>query len=120
MLYAVFFDAKILYFGPNQQEAFEVFQNNKGSTLKQVDSIDEIKELKCDNLSKNLDEILEKLKKINFENSTIDEIINSEKIAEVKYLGIKSMKTVGEGFVALGDLINKASGNLSEKLDKNN
>lgn len=120
MLYAVFFNSKILYFGSNQQEAFEVFQNNKGSTLKQVDSIDQIKELKCDSFSKNFDEILEKLKKINFENSTIDEIIDSEKIAEVKYLGIKSMRTVGEGFVALGDLLNKTSGDLIEKLDKKN
>jgi hypothetical protein len=45
---------------------------------------------------------------------------NSEKvIAEVRYIGVRGMKAVGEGFIALGDLLKKA-GDEQEHEEENN
>jgi hypothetical protein len=35
-------------------------------------------------------------------------VIENKVIAEVRYVGLREMKTVGEGFIALGDLLKKA------------
>ena len=115
-MYAVIFDKDLLYLGLDQIKALETFNSKDGSEIHQISSVEELSKLtnKVSDVDSQLSEAAHKLVKKLDEwgiNQDLSKVVqeNSDKvIAEVRYIGLRGMKTVGEGFVALGDLLRKA------------
>jgi antitoxin component HigA of HigAB toxin-antitoxin module len=119
-MYAVVFERTLLYLGEDQSLALETFRSNPKSSIHNIESIDKLKDIGViespeadkfieQEFSDAIQRILTKLEEFGLSSDLPEKIqANSEKvIAEVRHIGIKGMKTVGEGFVALGDLLNK-------------
>lgn len=114
-MYAVIFEQKLLYLGYDQFKALDVFRLKKNAELHCLQSTNDLKNLIDDNNKDFLDqEDLQDSEKINdlfkrLENLNNDFYLNSQeaqadnKQAEVRYLGHKDMKPVGEGFVCVNE-----------------
>ncbi len=126
-MYAVIADRAIHYLGTNNEEAVRVLWSKKGASMVNVATLTELASLFSAHVanvdyppdteenpfSKATERVLEILEDIGVNERSVDEVVQILKqrgqsaAAEVRSLGIKSMKTVGEGFVALGDLLRK-------------
>jgi hypothetical protein len=119
-MYAVVLEKTLLYLGEDQSLALETFRSNPKSSIHNIESIDKLKDIGViespeadqfieQEFSDAIQRILNKLEEFGLSSDLPEKIqANSEKvIAEVRHIGIKGMKTVGEGFIALGDLLNK-------------
>lgn len=121
-MYAVFADEAIHYLGTDQEAAMAVLKSKTGGTLSSVDSLTDLQILFSQNAKNKksskhpsrLDEVLRKLEEIDLAGEA-EEVLrvtkeNSEKaIGQVRSMGLRGLKGLGEGFTALGDLLQKAS-----------
>lgn len=111
-MYAVIFEQKLLYLGYSQSKALDVFRSKNCAEIHLLETTTDLKNLiKFDNLdslesensadvSEDVQNLFSKLDKI----QDIDQpalVKKNKSFAEVRYLGTKNMKTVGEGFVSV-------------------
>jgi hypothetical protein len=125
---AVILDGGLLYLGNNPKRAFDIAEKNQGSVLVSQINLEKLSELLGFSEPKNSpsEELLsvaaqDLVKKL--ENLGISETIavefdeESKKVqVEAKFLGSRGMKAVGEGFVALGDLMKNLADDGEESL----
>jgi hypothetical protein len=133
-MYAVFSNGSIVYLGNDRTDALQTLDSKDGATLSQVNTLaslsgaftsyksqatskEEPSEENPDpddpleDASAAMEKILEKLDAAGFNAENTEEFYQGlrekavDAVAEVKGLGIKSMSVVGEGFIALGDLL---------------
>jgi hypothetical protein len=129
-MYAVIVDQAIYYIGENRDAAMKVLDSKKGGgTITSVYSLSDLKgafdfHLADTEHSSRLDEVLKRLDEINLAGEaeevakTVRE--NSEKaIGQVRSLGLRGIKGLGEGFTALGDLLQKAGEEDTNKEEQN-
>jgi hypothetical protein len=135
-MYAVVTEGAVVYLGPCPGLAKQVAEDYSDELLGEVATVVEVVNLDelaaamnppetdkvADLVEKGvvlLDSLVEKLDKLGVNKDLADKVrTNSEKVvAEVKTLGVNGMKAVGEGFVALGDLLRKAEGKGCGKPD---
>ena len=138
MQFAVFSEDSIVYLGQNPTEAAEAFRGKNGVKLECAETIEELQERfeahinKCsaqsfdeDCLSDALEALLERLDDmgINPENAEMyaEKFADTSKkvVSKVRHLGHTMMKTAGENFIWLGDLLKEeAAGLAKEEEDK--
>ena len=127
MMYAILADGAIWYLGDDRDKATEILDSKEGKGYQRVvASLDELAaalqhnrgedpQTFSESLSEACAEILGKLDELGINKGAAEEFgqrvqDNTVKItAEVRALGIKGMNVVGDNFVALGDLLKKAS-----------
>lgn len=131
-MYAVLTGGFLVYLGNNQDEAMKHLKNGGNvAVMKHVDSLEDLVNLievenvtvgvtpdevaeaindMTDTLSSAFKGLVDKLNEVgNTQDLAAKVKSSSEKlVGEAKSLGARGMKVVGEGFVALGDLIRKA------------
>lgn len=118
-MYAVIFEKKPIYLGTEPGKAIDVFNSTAGSELHKIESLEQLSGLVEENpknfqvqdqLSEAAQRLVQKLDELGINQDLAEKVYqNSEKvIAEVRYIGVRGMKAVGEGFIALGDLLKKA------------
>lgn len=131
-MYAVFTHKCLLHLGRCQEEALSVFNDNPGTTLHQVENLEQLEkvfsvlnavevtaeedplEVLSEQLSDAANFVVQKLDELGVNAENAESLSKKLKdggdktFAEVKSLGIKGMQAVGEGFVALGDLLRKS------------
>ena len=128
-MYAVIFERKPIYLGTEPGKAIDVFNSKAGSELHKIESLEQLSGLVEENpknfqvqdqLSEAAQRLVQKLDELGINQDLAEKVYqNSEKvIAEVRYIGVRGMKAVGEGFIALGDLLKKA-GEEQEHEDDN-
>lgn len=124
-MYAVFYKQTILFLGSDIDQAKEILKSKIGSTMSNVGSLDELATLLGDHLtgtesnaqdfSQAAERVFKMLKDRGINQEKMEDVIAALKersdkvVADVRSLGIKSMSTVGDGFLAIGDLLKKAS-----------
>jgi hypothetical protein len=129
-MYAVIFERKPIYLGTEPGKAIDVFNSTAGSELHKIESLEQLSGLVEENpknfqvqdqLSEAAQRLVQKLDELGINQDLAEKVYqNSEKvIAEVRYIGVRGMKAVGEGFIALGDLLKKA-GDEQEHEEENN
>jgi hypothetical protein len=119
-MYAVVFENTLLYLGEDQALALETFRSKPKSSIHNIDSVDKLKDIGVvdspevdqfieQEFSEAIQKVFNKLEEFGLSSDLPAKIQeNSERVvAEVRHIGIKGMRTVGEGFIALGDLLNK-------------
>lgn len=129
-MFAVFSNRSIVYLGDDREVAMKILESKEGSTLKTVNTLAALTEafnfylgtnedweptpedeLETDELSEAAAAVLEKLDEAGLNADNVNETITRLKsdgkraLTEVRSLGIKGMNVVGEGFVALGELL---------------
>ncbi len=135
-MYAVFSDGAIAYLGDDRTDALETLDSKDGATLNQVNTLASLSSdfaaykktfVKAEedpqpkvnddplaDVSSAMDRILERLDEAGFITENTEEVYNHLRdkaitaVSEVRNLSIKSMAVVGEGFIALGDLLKAA------------
>ena len=118
-MYTVIFERKPIYLGTEPGKAIDVFNSTAGSELHKIESLEQLSGLVEENpknfqvqdqLSEAAQRLVQKLDELGINQDLAEKVYqNSEKvIAEVRYIGVRGMKAVGEGFIALGDLLKKA------------
>lgn len=129
-MYAVFQDGVVFYVGSDAVIAVQILQS-KGSTASMVtvNSLEELASLMStendpfSGLSQAASRLFQILDDSGLNAETMEKTTEKLKsqgekaVAQVRSLGIQGMKTVGDGFVALGDLLRKAS-ETPEKSEK--
>jgi hypothetical protein len=116
-MYAVILDKSLLYLGLDNNKAIEIFNSKPNCEIHQINSVEELSKITSEktvvdnDLSEAAQKLVQKLDEFGI-NQNLAETVreNSERVlAEVRYIGLRGMKTVGEGFIALGDLLREAS-----------
>lgn len=113
------------YIGEDKTKALTIFESKPNSKMVNVNSLVELQvELEtekdshfdCDqSISRTLRRVLDKLDENGFNSENVEDLrrklqTNSEKItADVRSLGIRSMRVVGDGLTTLGDFLCKTS-----------
>lgn len=129
-MYAVLANKTIHYVGTDKDLAKEIFESKIGASLVNVNTLSELasfydsstkaEETPFDGLSEAAERVLDMLDDLGVNERSVEEVVETLKdkgqsaVAEVRHLGIKGMQTVGESFVALGDLLKKASEETDE------
>lgn len=113
-MYAVITEGRLSYLGECQDQALATFNAKPNSTLHSVEDHEELDVLLQKQSTKTsdvFDELIEKLDELGINEDFADKIRDNgvKLVGEVKSLGIKGMQAVGEGFVALGELLRKSS-----------
>lgn len=126
-MYAVIADQTICYLGSDSEKATKLLDSKKGASLANVHTLSELASVLAaaqtnapnktlnEGFSEAIERVFEVLDEAGINENSVDEVVGVLKqrsqtvVTEVRSLGIKGMKTVGEGFVALGDLLKKAS-----------
>ncbi|CAE7860294.1 unnamed protein product [Symbiodinium microadriaticum] len=128
MSIAVIQDGSTLYIGEDEAAALETFRSKPGSKMVNVATLKELEaELEgskveacsvedCEECaSERLQKVLEKLDEAGFNAENAEELRQKlvdggdKLVTEVRSLGIRGMKVVGDGLSALGDFLRKAS-----------
>lgn len=114
-MFAVIFDGRLLYAGHSQSEALLICEANFNSKLIHCESVAELEEILApkevmedtEDFSQLLSELVAKLDELGINEELADRVIatGEEVIGEIKAIGSRGMKTVGEGFIALGELL---------------
>lgn len=120
-MYAVILNRGLFYLGNDYDKAIRIHQKHKNSCLHYEITLNELSsilgftepEVTDEHLSQAVQCLVQKLKDLGIKVDVTDKVKeSSEKVlAEVKFVGLRGMKTVGDGFVALGDLLRKAGEN---------
>jgi hypothetical protein len=129
-MYAVIFERKPIYLGTEPGKAIDVFNSTAGSELHKIESLEQLSGLVEENpknfqvqdqLSEAAQRLVQKLDELGINQDLAEKVYqNSEKvIAEVRYIGVRGMKAVGEGFIALGDLLKKAGDEQAHEEENN-
>lgn len=121
-MYAVITGGRLSYLGECQDEALDTFNSKPNSSLHLVESQEELDELLDTEVdvaaivSDSFTSLVGKLSELGVNQDLPSKLRdNSVKLmGEAKSLGVKGMKAVGEGFVALGELLRKASAETTE------
>lgn len=120
-MYAVIVNKNIVYLGSDKQRALGFYTEAAAieKCFAEVNSLEELEVMlqpmvQAESLSEAASRVLDALHDAGFNKEDLRDMTrrikaNGEKaVAEVRSLGIKGMKAVGEGFIALGDLLRKA------------
>lgn len=113
---AVISNKGLLYLGANKTKAKQIRDENPDAVLYPQISLERLSQIlgfsepNNDPLSETVKNLVKKLENLGIDpNTAVEFQDSSEKVlAEAKFFGLRGMKTVGEGFVALGDLMRKA------------
>lgn len=124
-MYAVLANKTICYLGSDKIYATEILESKNGASLVSVTTLTELASFYSTHFDSNMpdtnvfsqavERVLEALDEAGVDENSVEDVVEVLKqkgqtaVTEVHHLGIKGMKTVGEGFVALGDLLKKAS-----------
>lgn len=137
-MYAVLNGGFLVYLGNCQDEALKHLKNGGNSaTMRHVDSLEDLVNLidvenvtvgatdevaeaingMTDTLSSAFKGLVDKLNEVGDTQDLAAKVKSSSEklVGEAKSLGARGMKVVGEGFVALGDLLRKASATEGKK-----
>jgi hypothetical protein len=120
-MHAVIVDGAVVYLGNDGDKAVEILTSKKEqkaslvsvSTLGELASALRLSQAE-ENVSQAVERLFEILDEAGVNEKSVKEVVDAlrEKgdaaVAEVRHLGIKGMATMGDGFVALGDLLKKA------------
>lgn len=144
-MYAVFAHQSLVYLGNCRDEALLFVDSNAGASLHSVSDLVDLSNLfdeqvlgyeledeveftaqtVGDQLSDAAHVVVQKLDSLGINAENAEDLAKKLKdggektLAEVRSLGIKGMKAVGEGFVALGELLRKADAKKeAEECDK--
>jgi hypothetical protein len=113
-------EGRLAYLGECQDQALATFNSKEGASLHQVDSPEELNVLLgksdvvgsvVDRTSETFNALVQKLDEIGLNKNLAAKVADNGHylLGEARSLGVKGMKAVGEGFVALGELLRKAS-----------
>jgi hypothetical protein len=117
-MYAVITEGRLSYLGECRDEALATFNSKPNSTLRSVENVDELNDLLDieeidieEELSEGFQVLVQKLDELGLNQNLVETVKSNgaKLVGEAKSLGIKSMKAVGEGFVALGELLRNAT-----------
>lgn len=127
-MHATVLNGTVVYLGPCEDAAREAA--TVGAFTVQVNTLEELVEVLnpkpkplIDELSKAssdaFNKVVEELDKLGVNKELADKVRqDGEKlVAEVRSLGARGIKAVGEGFVALGDLLKKVESKKCDKTD---
>jgi len=122
-MYAVIANKAIHYLGNDREQAVQVLGSKTGASMVNVSTLTELASLfsahsvnvtpEPNHFSKAAERVLEILDEVGVDERSVEEVVQTLRergqaaATEVRHLGIQGMKTVGEGFVALGDLLKK-------------
>ena len=126
MMYAILADGGVQYLGGDRDRATEILDEKDNGKQVVVASLDELATALrhhrgedpptfTESLSDAFTEVVTKLDELGINKGAAEEFgqrVNdnaNEIVAEVRALGIKGMEVAGKNFVALGDLLKKAS-----------
>lgn len=122
-MYAVLAEGSIHYLGSDKDAALSVLDSKTGATMETVKDLNDLvrsfekhvglKEKKTENTSR-LDEVLQRLEEIDLAGEAEDVLKRTREngeyaIGQVRSMGLRGLKGLGEGFTAIGDLLKKAS-----------
>lgn len=113
-------EGRLAYLGECQDQALATFNSKEGVSLHQVDSPEELNALLdkddavravVDDTTETFKALVDKLDELGLNKDLASKVSENSTylLGEAKSLGVKGMKAVGEGFVALGELLRKAS-----------
>ncbi len=126
-MYAVFAEGRLAYLGNCQDEALKVFNAKPNANLHTVQNMAEVDYLLHDyqagleddttnptmedDLSDAFQTVIDKLDEWGINKNMADKVREGgEKlVGEARSLGVRGMRTVGDGFIALGELLRRAS-----------
>jgi hypothetical protein len=128
-MYAIFDKQAIRFLGSDIDRANEILKSKVGSTMANVGSLTELATLfdahltghesdaqsDAQGFSQAAERVFQMLDDAGINQEKMEDVLAALKergdkvVADVSSLGIKSMATVGDGFLALGDLLKKAS-----------
>lgn len=128
-MFAVISEDGLEFLSRNNSEAIAVINSHSNWILQYVNDLQDL-ESKLSKIwdkktkptvSNSFSDLTNKLDELGLNQELADKIrSNGEKlIGDVKSLGVKGMKTVGEGFVALGELLRKAADEPPEDHSEN-
>lgn len=136
-MYSVFADGAMHYLGANKESAMAVLDSSKvlhsktGGTLVGITTLSDLQiafEKHIDALDQMppktspLDDLLKRLEEMEIDPEEIMKVAqeNGEKaIGQVRSMGLRGLKGLGEGFTALGDLLQKAGEEDEEPAERN-
>lgn len=123
-MFAVISNEGLEFLGNAHNEALDALETNPGSTLHSVANLEELelaltKEKVKRELSDAFRGLTDKLDELGINEDLAKKVRENGKklVGEVKSLGVRGMKAVGEGFVALGELLRKAGVEKEEDTD---
>ena len=125
-MHAVIVDGAVIYLGNDGNKAVEILtskQEQKASlfsvsTLSELASVLRLSQAKQnveESASQAIERLFDTLDEAGINEKSVEEVVAVLKqkgdaaVAEVRHLGIKGMKTMGDSFIALGDLLKQAS-----------
>jgi len=124
-MYAVFDKQAIRFLGSDIDQANEILKSKVGSTMANVGSLAELATLfdthltgtesDAQGLSQAAERVFKMLDDRGINQEKMEDVLaalrerGDKVVSEVSSLGIKSMARVGEGFLAIGDLLKEAS-----------
>ena len=132
-MYAVFAERSIIYLGDDREEAMRSLESKEGSTLKTVSTLANLnaafssylnstsEDAEAEAIPDPVNRVLERLDELGFNEDNAETIMkrlredSDRAVAEVKSLGIRGMNAVGEGFVALGELLRQADQQVEQE-----
>lgn len=130
-MYAVFNKQAIRFLGSDLDQANKALKLKIGSTMANVGSLTELATLfdthhesDAQGLSQAAERVFKMLDDAGINQANAEDVLAALKergdkvIADVSSLGIKSMATVGDGFLAIGDLLKKASKEKDDEGDE--
>jgi len=131
-MYAVLAEGSIHFLGADREAALNVLDSKSGATMSTVTTLAELSAALTSHQNNTqpkscveeegpsrLDEVLKRLEEIDLAGNA-DEVLkmareNGEKaIGQVRSLGLRGLKGLGEGFTALGDLLQQAGAEEEE------
>ncbi len=117
-MFLVTVNGGILYLGDSQKDAIAIKQVNENSHLYSVNGYDEVEAMLQKNTSEvdpaisdvfsdTFNELVDQLDKVGINQDLSNRIVSKgqQLVGDARSLGIQGMKVVGDGFVALGDLL---------------
>jgi len=119
-MYAVLKESAIHYLGSDRDAALSVLESKTGATMATVKDLAELVNifeshvgLKKKEEPSRLDEVLQRLEKIDLAGEAEDVLKKTREngeyaIGQVRSMGLRGLKGLGEGFTAIGDLLQKA------------
>jgi hypothetical protein len=126
-MYAVFAKKTVCFLGPDRDEAIDVLESKAGSSMTNVDTLDELKTFLdshvagvdegTEGFSQAAERVFQMLDDAGINQSKVEDVVAALKargdkaVAEVRSLGIRGMTATGEKLALFGELLKKAGEN---------